>query len=115
MKVIDRLLTSKYEEQMEHDKWIKDIPYINFPNEWKVQITPPFCGAVVRFRVKCGDADISVYLDCYDTIGCYGEPYWEIYPCDDDVYRCGIQNINELLEKIQYSIDILNPTNKITP
>lgn len=99
------MLVYKYSEQMEHSKWIKEIPYINFPSNWQVQVSPPFAGAVVRFRVKCGNAEISIYLDCYDKLGIFGEPYWEIYPHEHDVYRCAMADVDDLLKNIQHAID----------
>lgn len=29
-------LAYEYEEQMEHGKWMKEIPFIQFPADWKV-------------------------------------------------------------------------------
>lgn len=101
----DSTLNFRYEQRMEHSKWIKEIPYIQFPSDWSVQITPPFAQAVVRFRVKSKGADISVYLDCYDHLGCVGQPYWEIYPHDGDVYRCLLNETEDLINQIQYAID----------
>ena len=98
------MLPYEYDRQMESSKWQKEIPFIQFPSDWQVKITPPFAGAVVRFRIKKGDAEISIYLDCYDKLGCYGSPYWEVYPHDDDVYRCDMNATNELLEAITYAI-----------
>src|SRR6056297_855581 len=95
-------LAYEYEKQMEHRKWINEIPYISFPNDWKVKITPPFAGAVVRFMVKSKNAKISIYLDCHDRLGIVGQPYWEIYPYDGDVYRCYLNEIEVLIKNIQY-------------
>jgi hypothetical protein len=100
----DFLIRAKYDELQDHRKWMGEIPFFSFPPEWEVQITPPFGGAVVRFRVKLGVAHVSVYLDCYDHLGCYGEPYWEVYPHEGDVYRCDMGNIDELLSAIKHSI-----------
>lgn len=97
-------LLREYEEQMEHRKWIKEIPYLQFPADWKVKITPPFAGAVVRFGVEKGGNNVSVYLDCYDKLGCYGSPYWEVYPYNDDVFRCDISDVEGLLAAIAYSL-----------
>jgi hypothetical protein len=97
-------LAYEYEEQMEHKKWIKEIPYIQFPADWKVQITPPFAGAVVRFRVQKDDMEVSVYLDCYDMLGCYGSPYWEVYPYEGDVFRCDMSDTESLLNAISHSL-----------
>ena len=75
-------LISSYETLMESQKWTKEIPNINFHEEWDIKITPPFGGAVVRFRVN---DRVSVYLDCYNRLGVWDGPYWEIYPVNDDV------------------------------
>ena len=95
---------AEYHRLMETDKWSKEIPKIAFKSDWEVKITPGFAGAVVRFRVYKGDAEVSVYLDCYDQLGCYGEPYWEVYPHENDVYRCDMANVDELLKAIEQSI-----------
>ncbi len=97
-------LIQKYEEMMEHMKWVQEIPYISFPSDWEIAIMPPFLGAVVRFRVKKGDAEISIYLDCYDNLGCYGSPYWEVYPYEEDVFRCDMLDTESLLKAIGESI-----------
>lgn len=97
-------LTYEYEQQMEHRKWAKEIPYIQFPADWKVQITPPFAGAVVRFRVQKDDMEVSIYLDCYDRLGCYGSPYWEVYPHEGDVFRCDMSDTEILLNAITQSL-----------
>ena len=97
-------LPYEYEEMMEHRKWMKEIPYIQFPSDWKVQITPPFAGAVVRFRVQKNDAEVSVYLDCYDRLGYYGSPYWEVYPHEGDVFRCDMSDTESLLNAITHSL-----------
>lgn len=103
-------LTSKmtiacgYSKTMEHDKWAKEIPYIAFPADWQVQISPPFMGATVRFRVRKNGAEVSVYLDCYEILGCYGSPYWEVYPIEGDVERFGINEVERLVDAISRSI-----------
>lgn len=97
-------LAYEYEQQMEHRKWAKEIPYIQFPADWKVQITPPFAGAVVRFRVQKDDMEVSIYLDCYDRLGFYGSPYWEVYPHEGDVFRCDMSDTESLLNAITHSL-----------
>ena len=98
------LLVGRYEQIMEHDKWWDEIPFINFPNWWQIQITPPRNGAVVRFRVKYAEAKVSVYLDCYDQLGYFGEPYWEMYPSGDGCFRCKMNETNELIKAIKESL-----------
>lgn len=95
-------LAYEYEQQMEHRKWAKEIPCIQFPADWKVQITPPFGGAVVRFRVQKDDMEVSIFLDCYDRLGCYGSPYWEVYPHEEDVFRCDMSDTESLLNAITH-------------
>jgi len=97
-------LILKYDKIMENNKWSQEIPYIPFPSDWEVKITPPSVGAVVRFRVKKGDAKVSVYLDCYDNLGCVGFPYWEVYPYGGDVFRCDMLDTESLLRAIDESI-----------
>lgn len=100
----DYMLPHKYGQLMEHEKWRKEIPYLQFPADWSVQITPPFAGAVVRFRIKKDNAEVSIYLDCYDRLGCYGSPYWEVYPHHDDTFRCDMTDTESLLKAITESI-----------
>ena len=94
----------EYSKLMEHRKWAQEIPYLSFPSDWKVKIAPPFSGAMVRFYVKKEEAHVSIYLDCYDLLGFYQEPYWEVYPYQDDVFRCEMNKTEELLKAISHSI-----------
>ena len=92
------------ERIMEYGKWMSLIPYIKFPADWKVQMVPPFAAKVVRFRVKLPEMaeneHVSVYLDCYNTGGAMGRPYWEVYPYHKDVGRCSMNDVDELLRMI---------------
>lgn len=95
--------SAELEEILEWKNWYKKIPAIQFPAHWKIQVIPPFCGAMIRFRVstdKIKRGDISVYLDCYDILGFFGEPYWEVYPHKGDTFRCAMNEIDELLKGI---------------
>lgn len=100
----DRMFLAEYDKKMEHSKWIQEIPYIKFPSEWEIQVCPPSLGAVIRFKIKKGIANTSVYLDCYDNLGIYGKPYWEVYPIDDDVFRCDMKDTTSLLKAIDKSL-----------
>ena len=104
MKHKDFIKVYEVETIMEHKKWCGEIPYIKFPNDWEVKIIPPFKNAVVRFLIKKGDAGVSIYLDCYDRLGCYGQPYWEVYPHQNDVFRCDMKDTEALLKAIDESI-----------
>lgn len=91
----------KIEELFEWRKWTKEIPFIKFPASWSIKPMPPFGGAVARFRVMRGeDGPVSIYLDCYEQIGSYEEPYWEVCPFDGDVGRCPMADTKELVRMI---------------
>ena len=94
------------EKEREYARWYKEIPYIRFPASWEVKVIPPFRGAIVRFRVRnTRGKEISVYLDCYDTLGCYGSPYWEIFPAaDNDIARYAMNDIDGLLKGLKASM-----------
>lgn len=96
----------KMEKLYEWDKWRVEIPYLKFKPEWEVKVIPPVTGAVVRFLVKKGESIISTYLDCYGELGCFGEPYWEIYPyVNGDVYRCAMNETESLIDAIEQSLN----------
>lgn len=100
------------EGHYEWHKWIKEIPYIKFPGNWDVKAIPPFGGAIVRYMIKHENPQsegVSIYLDCYGELGAVNEPYWEIYPdIDGDVFRCGINDTDELLERLHIILDRFN-------
>jgi hypothetical protein len=100
------LYHKRYEVENEQ-KWreeIDRIPFIQFPGDWKIQVIPPFSDAVVRFRVQLpSGTEKSIYLDARNSLGYWDkidEPYWEVYPYQSDIGRCGIDEINSLLEMI---------------
>lgn len=81
------------------------VPWIRFPADWEVQIVFPFCGAAVRFLVRRGNRQVSIYGDYFDCLGSQGEPYWEVYPVGDDVGRCAISDVRELLNMIRKALE----------
>ena len=89
------------EAREEWRKWCDEIPSMNFPEEWNVKIIPPFAGAIARFMVTYKDRRGSVYLDCYDRIGFFGEPYWEAYPIKGDTFRCKMSDTKLLIKTIK--------------
>ena len=93
-------LCSQYDATMESRKWVKEIPFISFNPKWKVKVVPPFTGAVIRFVVSFNNREISVYLDCYRTLGTCSHPYWEAYPINDDTARFGMNDVDSLIETI---------------
>lgn len=94
----------KVEENEQWGNWIQKIPTIKFNPEWDVKIIPPFAGAFARFTIDYNGRYTSVYLDCNDSLGCVGEPYWEVYPVGDDVGRCLMNNVDELMLLIKQSL-----------
>lgn len=93
------------EELYEWDKWREEIPLIKFDPDWEVKIIPPTGGAVVRFLVRKGSKEISVYLDCYGLLGFFGSPYWEAYPIGEDVARVGIHDVKSLMQIIRLEFE----------
>lgn len=84
-------------------EWGTKIPHIKFPSHWLVQILPPFGGAVVRFSACTREEwlSVSVYLDCYNNLGAYNGPYWEIHPgTKDDIERFAMNDVDGLLNAI---------------
>lgn len=88
-------------------EWVEKIPYIPFKPDWEVAVIPPFSGALVRFRVRLRsdeNATVSVYLDVDDNLGYMGKPYWEIYPYYGDTHRSLLDEIDDLVLKIDESL-----------
>jgi hypothetical protein len=94
------------EKLMEYAKWSGKIPPIKFKSDWNVIIIPPFARAIVRFLVEKNGNQVSIYLDCYDALGIFGEPYWELYPdITGDNFRCSMNNTEDLLNAISERLD----------
>jgi hypothetical protein len=103
------LRSRRYE--VEHaQRWqdeVARLPWIQFPSDWKVKLIPPYGDAVVRFLVTLPDGkEKSVYHDSRASLGLYfgdGDepiPYWEVYPVNGDIGRCGTGEVELLLEMI---------------
>ncbi len=104
---IDRMrIGMEWEQKFEARKWCGKIPSIPFKEGWLVQIIPPFAGAVVRFLVTTPYTkdSVSVYLDCYGMLGACDHPYWEVYPYDENTFRCDMNDIDALVEAIDYAL-----------
>jgi len=92
---------SVLDKKLERSRWTDKIPFIQFPSNWLVKAIPSYDFAIIRYHISNGDKQVSVYLDCYDLLGCYGEPYWEVYPYRaEDTARCKMNDIDELLSLI---------------
>jgi hypothetical protein len=92
------------EDEQDWLGWIAKIPALQFDPTWNVKVIPPFGGAVARFLVEKDGVSASVYLDCFDALGYFGSPYWEVYPVNDDVGRCAMGEASELLDLIRTSL-----------
>ena len=96
------------EKVFEWDKWRKEIPYLEFPQDWLVRAIPPFHVGIIRYNIKhkeIPDSHVSIYLDCYDRAGFVGQPYWEIYPHEGDCFRCLMAETDKLIEAINQSFE----------
>jgi len=105
------MLKTKMAEEYEWMKWVEELPYLNFKDDWKIKVIPPFGGAIARFQIKHKDdkdAWVSVYLDCYGELGAMKHPYWEVYPYQyedyEDVFRVDLGNEDELVKRIDESL-----------
>ncbi len=108
-RISKHLVADKYHTEFDSSNWIKKIPYINFPKSWCIKIIPPFGGAIIRFLVSKSpdEKGVSVYLDGYSLLGAWDEPYWEIYPYKEDVFRCKMNDTDELIKAISTSLRYL--------
>ncbi len=99
------LMSAEIGEEFEWQKWAKEIPFIQFPRDWEIQIIPPVTGAVIRFIAKKCGKTVSVYLDCYEVLGYFGAPHWEIYPDKDgDNLRFAMKETKQLIRAIGLSL-----------
>ena len=102
--------TIKCAEAFEWSEWVDKIPYIHFPSSLDVKAVPPLNGATIRYRVKPHGIDestayVSIYLDCYDSLGSVGSPYWEIYPNEGgNTERFYMHEHKEMIKAVEKSI-----------
>lgn len=101
-------------ELAEWREWSEVIPYLQLDPRLELKVVPPFSGALIRFLVRNKETKevVSIYLDGYNLLGYYEKPYWEMYPYENDVFRCGIQEIDLLVENIE---EVLLPSEKDDP
>lgn len=98
MSNIDRY---KLEDSEKWGHFVKEMPFIQFPDGWKIAVIPPFHGALARFRVELPSGQVkSVYFDAHDRLGYVGEPYWEVHPYRGDCGRCLLAKVDELIALI---------------
>jgi hypothetical protein len=104
------------ERDFEWREWSRKIPPLMFPHDWLIRIIPPFAAAMIRFMVSHANnptESVSVYLDCYETLGCCSEPYWEIYPSEDgDTERYLIHDTGNLIDGIRDALEAFNKKEK---
>lgn len=102
------MLSYELEKRDEWAKWREEIPFIPFKETWQIKIIPPSSNAIVRFQIRSTinyESWCSIYLDCYDKLGSYGKPYWEVYPVEGDVARCDMEDITSLLLNIAKALN----------
>lgn len=102
-----RRKSSEIEREFEWNKWAKEIPALNFKEDWNVRVIPPVGSAIARFLVEKDGGSVSVYLDCYGMLGSCEEPYWEIYPHADGCFRCEMNDTEALLNAISESLQAM--------
>ena len=93
---------------MEQKPVLTEYPYLRFPATWEVSIISPYPRAEVRFLVRRRGSSargISIYLDTRDSLGCVGQPYWEIFPyCDGYTRRFLLGEEAKMLRAIRYAL-----------
>jgi len=99
------VVQSFYERKRNCRKWIQDLPFLKFKEDWEIKIIPPTTTALIRFQVRKKDAWVSVYFDSDCRLGFSPEPYWEIYPVGNDAERYVLGEEDELLEGIEKALN----------
>jgi hypothetical protein len=94
----------KYARDNDFGKINKNMPFLTFRPGWEVSVIWPFAGAAARFIVRKNAATVSVYADFDESLGYYGEPYWEIYPHTGDTWRGPLGDGEGLIEAISAAI-----------
>lgn len=61
------------------------------------------CGEIEHHQIE--KSFVSIYLDCYDMLGFFGEPYWELYPISEDTFRCKMLDTDALLNAIREAFE----------
>jgi len=102
---------TKVEDELEYFKWMEEIPEIPMEklSKYKIQIIPPFFGAIVRYRFinPVNENNCSVLLDGYGFFGFTWlnkdlghEPYWEVYSGHGDNLRILLKDTKRLIDTI---------------
>lgn len=87
------------DDEMEYDKWMVGLPFIQWPANYLIKVIPPFGAKVIRFWLKTADTqhELSIYLDGYNYSGCMPWPHYEVYGGEvGDVSRCKWDDIEGL-------------------
>ena len=95
---------AKYDSLQETRKWMRELPYLHFKQEWNVRIIPPFGGAIIRFYIDYNEKHVSVYFDGYDELGFVGEPYFELYD-GEECYRYLMNEHEEMMRDIEKHLE----------
>lgn len=101
---------AEIEREEKWREWTAKIPALKFKEGWLVKVMPPFAGAMARFAVSDGENSVSVYLDCHEALGFFGDfgevtPYWEIHPYKDDVLRIAMADSDLLIDSIEIALN----------
>lgn len=92
------------QEMLEPLKWRYELPFFSLPDGMEIKVVPNYGGSTARFivRNKITKKEVSVYLDCYNTLGYGPDPYWEMYPNKDDTtQRFDMKDMDGLMETIK--------------
>jgi len=96
-EVTNVYIVDMLEEKLGYHKYVDKMPYLKINSDWQIKVIPPFGGAMVRYRIRRKDVEVSVYLDCHSMLGSTSTPYWEMYPTEDgDAVRWDMDDIDGL-------------------
>lgn len=86
-------------------EWNDEIPYLNFPKKWAVQIVKPMLYTIVQFYIKQNKGFVGVYLEYSED----SKPHWKISPDKkSDRLKFNINETKDLFKAIQESLDEQN-------
>lgn len=104
MSIGDRYKLEDEENWRDH---VNDMPASEIRAGYKIQVLPPFGGALMRFRIIAPDNIVySIYFDVNGALGAMNVPYYELYPYSldtdekDDTKRYYRTEFNDILMDI---------------
>lgn len=96
-------LTYSLEARRLNQEFGDQINFLEIPENLLVKAIPAFGGAVIRYLFTdklTKSKNVSVYFDCEDRLGYMGQPYYEIYLCNEPE-RFLVGQEKEMIEAVE--------------